>query len=194
SRPNGTATAPPAVGWACLRQGRFELAQALFDAAVRAGPGRADGYVGRAIAELSRGDIQAARYDLAFAGALSRTGQVWVWYQFTQGDLAEAEGNRAEAIRWYRGAAEGVLNQTAFGPGTYGRTSYTWLVWRREGPLQDLLPQMSMIAVTDPVAAKLLTLAQWYGAAGEHAAAREVEQAVYQADPDYSARTGSPEP
>jgi len=160
------------TAWLCLWDGQAQRASAMFTELIRTNPEAASGYIGRALAGLAVGETGTVESDLQWARLLPRTGEEELWRAFAEGDWAEDNGRHAEAIRFYQTAAEALLRQTAYGPGTFGATPYTWNVFRREGPHADLLPQAIQIRLTDATAQRLMRLGAWYEAAGDTARAR----------------------
>lgn len=130
--------------------------------------------------------IQAGRLPEA-ERLLQRTGLVYpqslvvVW---VKAELAAARADYTEAAALGEKALTGYRDQSIFGPGTFGAPAYGPFYQRREAMALDMVPQLTVIRVTDPWAARLVRLGDWYAALGDAARAAAIYHEVLTYVPD----------
>jgi tetratricopeptide (TPR) repeat protein len=104
---------------------------------------------------------------------------VWV-----KAELAAARADYTKAAALGEKALTGYRDQSIFGPGTFGDPAYGPFYQRREAMALDMVPQLTVIRVTDPWAARLVTLGDWYAALGDAARAAAIYREVLTYVPD----------
>jgi tetratricopeptide (TPR) repeat protein len=128
---------------------------------------------------LSEAERLLQRAELTYAGSAEKLEIWWV-----RAALAAAQGNGAEAVRLGEKAFAGYRDQSIFGPGTFGDPSYGPFLFRREAMALDMVPQLTVIRLTDPWAARMVTLGDWRAALGDDAGADAVYREVLEHVPD----------
>jgi len=117
--------------------------------------------------------------DLAYARSSDSLEILWV-----KAELAAAQGDYKEAVTMGEKALAGHRDQSIFGPGTFGDPSYGPFLFRRETMALDMVPQLTVIRLTDPWAARMVTLGDWHAALGDAARAAAIYREVLSYVPD----------
>jgi tetratricopeptide (TPR) repeat protein len=117
--------------------------------------------------------------DLAYARSSDGLEILWV-----KAELAVAQGDYKEAVTLGEKALAGYRDQSIYGPGTFGDPSYGPFLFRRETMALDMVPQLTVIRLTDPWAARMVVLGDWYTALGDAARAAAIYREVLSYVPD----------
>lgn len=112
------------------------------------------------------------------------TGEARLEVDWLKAELAAAHGNWQAATEAGERAVEGYLLQSAFGPGDFGSAAYGQVFFRQSTMAMDLVPQLTRAPFTDAWAERLVTIGDWYIAAGDKAKAEAVYLRVLGLVPD----------
>lgn len=93
-------------------------------------------------------------------------------------------GDVDTAIHHLKSAVDAARQSTIHRPARTGWTSYAWLFFYREDLGSHLLPQLTLITVTDEVAEWMLELGKWYEEVGDRSAAMRVYREILAEVPD----------
>ncbi|NPV77212.1 MAG: hypothetical protein HPY59_12675 [Anaerolineae bacterium] len=91
----------------------------------------------------------------------------------------------AEAVKIGEDALNGIRYQGMYGPGSYGKTMYPALMFRRVSMAADWVPQVRMIGFTDAWGLRLNQLASWYAALGDLERSNQCTQELVARIPDF---------
>jgi tetratricopeptide (TPR) repeat protein/O-antigen ligase len=173
------------VGRSALLAGRNEEARLAFERAVGQDPNRIAAYLGQADVHLAMGRDRDAERSLRTALLAEGDARLdGVRARFALGRLYHERGNTGEAVALYEGALDAVRYPTVYGPGRQGASDYAWYLFYCESIWPDLLPQLTIITVTDEIAARMLELGGWYEELGDPAAALRIYRETLAAVPD----------
>jgi len=103
-----------------------------------------------------------------------------------QAELAYQQGDLPRAIALGSQAVASYQLQGIYGPGSFGLLRYGPIMFRRPAMALELVPQLTLLPVSDTWALRQVRLAQWYTAAQDPARAAEILAALQQQVPaDY---------
>lgn len=130
--------------------------------------------------EEARRWIEKARLAY-FASEEERITLAWVeaeWYA--------ARGDYSNAVKLAESSFDGFRKQGLYGAGSYGKSVYSALMFRRPALAIDLTPQMTIIKITDEWGRRMMKLVSWYEQMGDEEKARARYEELLREIPDFS--------
>lgn len=91
----------------------------------------------------------------------------------------------AEAVKIGEDALNGIRYQGMYGPGSYGKSMYPALMFRRVSMAMEWVPQVRMIGFTDAWGIRLNQLASWYAALGDLERSNQCTKELGEQIPDF---------
>ena len=175
-------------GWRHHEEGAGRLAEEDFMRALYMSPSEFAPYLGLGRVYMDRGDYGQAEFYLRqglelFTLAEGRKVDLLLAYA----ELAYRQGQLEQAIQRCEVALSMVETPTVYGRGTSGWSPYGWFLFQRESIRPDLLPQLTRLEMTDPLAQRFLELAQWYRQAGEEGKAVATYERILALAPGFEA-------
>ena len=105
-------------------------------------------------------------------------------YTWLQAELAYAKGNLSEAVQFGRQAIDEVQGQGMNGAGTLGKTMYVPLMFRRQAIGREIVPQLTVIPMTDLWGIRMNKLVEWLHKAGRDDLADQYHSELVHIIPD----------
>jgi tetratricopeptide (TPR) repeat protein len=155
-------------GWAALDNQAPGQAILFFQQAITQDPNVVSAYQGLGQAQFDSGDLKAAQQAVETGlripvNVLEDT----LGLHLLAGDVADAHGDRAGAMREYGIVFSAIADYNIDGPGTYGYNNRSWQVFRRATLPVELVPELPRADITGEMDQRFTKLAQWYQADGE---------------------------
>jgi tetratricopeptide (TPR) repeat protein len=145
---------------------------------------------GLAMASLAQGDLATSEDYLRRAVWMAETSPRATThhrrarFRFSLGDVLARKGDVAGAAEAFQRAIDAVMDENPMGASWGLSTGYTWFVFHREAIVDELLPGVIWITVTDEVEDRMWQLAEWYEALGRYADAARTYRELAEAVPD----------
>ncbi len=173
-----------ARGWSALTSQAPAQAVGWFRQAAAEDPNSLAPYEGLGQAYLQLRDLGAAQNALQAGLAVPVTSpEPTIPLHLLAGDLHAARGDRSGAMAEYNAVFFSLNDYDLDGPGTYGQTLRSWLVFHRETLPGELVPQLPRADITAQMDQRFAELAQWYGHGGQTSLACYILGRVHQEAP-----------
>ncbi|MCC6148058.1 MAG: tetratricopeptide repeat protein [Anaerolineaceae bacterium] len=149
-------------------------------------PDVASSYIPLAESFLQQGRVEEAEHilqkaELAYIQSDTQLLEL-IWLRAV---LAAGKGNYQEAVNQGEDALNGIRHQGIYGPGSFGKSMYTALMFRRISMAMEWVPQIRLIKITDNWGDRLYQLANWYEKIGEIERSEQCMRELKAAIPDY---------
>jgi len=183
--------------WKSNRQEPKQLLTAELEQQLTANSDTASVYLNLAERYLQDGKIEEAnalleRAQLAFIQSDEELLKM-KWLQATSFAQRQEYG---EAIKIGEDALNGVRYQGMYGPGSFGKSMYSALMFRRVSMAMEWVPQVRLIGFTDEWGMRLSQLGSWYASIGDLERSNQCMQELAERIPDFEAifqsKKGSP--
>jgi O-antigen ligase/tetratricopeptide (TPR) repeat protein len=150
------------------------------------GQTRAIDYTSLAALQLQAGQIQAAQKSMSmahFAYLDNDSEQLEIDWQ--DAEIAAATGDLEKAVVTGESILNNLVKQGVAGPNSYGRVQYAEQVFNVPAMPQDLVPQLTFIAINDQWGTRMMKVYQWAEALGQPERASRIKETILHYVPDF---------